>query len=124
MTDKAKATLDSSGNLIFNSMDSLISFGQGIRKTIWDPKQKEMYSFLEKNPEILHRLKSVWYDIKSRDYGQWGLLISEHGRIFASEAEKLLGAHEWLVPGNFFSGMDLMKTCAKLLNEKEWEQGA
>lgn len=111
------------GLIVFNDLETLITFGKGVRESVWEPKRKAMSEHLALHPELPAKLKEIWYEIRNRDYGAWGLLQTEHVRLFATEAEKLLGEHDWIVPCNYFSGMDLMEVCAGILQDEDWEQG-
>lgn len=108
------------GLVVFNSFETFMDFGKAINAGIWEPKRKAMREFFVKHPEHLPKLKELWFEIWAREWGDWGLTMTEHDRIFAEEAEKIVGEHDWLVPGNYFSGADLSETVAELLGEKHW----
>lgn len=119
MSDDEKIKIES-GMVIFDSLETLISFGKSVRETVWESKEKAMREFLAANPDHMGKLKELWFEIWAREWGAWGLMIAEHGRLFAREAEKIVGEHDWLVPGNYFSGADLARVVAELLGEDEW----
>lgn len=111
----------------FKNIKVLKEFAEGVDAAIWEPNRKKMRPFLEMHREKIFELKECWHEIRNRDWGEWGLLMATHVRMFASEAEKILGKEQcesWLVPGNYFSGMDLMQMCTDILQESEWDQGS
>lgn len=121
MSDDEKIKFES-GMVTFDSLETFMSFGKGVMEGVWEPKRKAMREFLTANPDHLGKLKELWFEIWSREWGDWGLTITEHGRLFAQEAEKIVGEHDWLVPGNYFSGADLAEVTAELLGDEEWRE--